>query len=119
MICAALFIVIGCDNRNHELYLEGKGEAERDLKKGLFTISIPDNTNMPAFYEYVDLLRKRYHVGSVVVSENWSHGYNDVALARVEREIGEEALKQAMRDAQGLHDSNQTATNNKTHASYR
>jgi hypothetical protein len=103
-------ILAGC-SREHEEYIEGQGQAERDLAKGEFKVAIVDGSNMPAFGEYSELLRKRYRIGWCVYSlpanpsaaEAWVRGYNEVAAPRIEREIGSQILKQTMADAETLH----------------
>lgn len=106
----ASLILAGC-SREHEEYIEGQGQAERDLAKGEFKVAIVDGSNMPAFEEYTELLRKRYRVGWCIYSlpvnppaaEAWVRGYNEVASPRIEREIGSQILKQIMADARKLH----------------
>jgi hypothetical protein len=97
-------------------FTNGHGQAERDLAAGRLTVAFtdganPDGTNVPAFWEYTDLLRKRYNIGWVVYSlpadpkaaTAWVRGYNEVAIPRIEHEIAAHVLAQAMKDAQELH----------------
>ena len=107
------FIVSGCSREQKE-YVDGQGQAERDLAKGEYKIAIADGSNMPAFWEYTELLRKRYSIGWCVyysphanrrAAEAWVRGYNEIASPRIEREVGAQILKQTFADAQKLHDA--------------
>jgi hypothetical protein len=107
VICLATVVALlmgGC-NREHEQYLEGQGQAERDLAKGELKVAISDGSNMPAFAEYTELLRKRYRVGWCVSTEPWVRGYNEIASPRIKQEIGTQILKQTMTEAQTSHDA--------------
>ena len=64
---------------------------------------------MPAaFWDYTEILRKRYNVGWVVYSlpaspdavKAWVRGYNEVAGPKVERQVGAQVLKEALLEAQ-------------------
>ena len=101
VIAAAATQMTGCSQ--DEKYLEGQGQAKRDLGRGEFMVAIADGTNMPAFVEYTDLLQKRYHVGWVVSTPSWVRGYNEVAGPEVERQVGVQVLKQTLLDAQSMH----------------
>ena len=115
-MCFVIFFTIiatttSC-SRKSELYLEGQGQAERDLKNGLFNMSEAESNNVPAYPEYMDLLHKRYGIGWCESSlpgdpraaEEWVRGYNEVALPKIEQKLGAEVLKQTMADAQKAHD---------------
>ena len=113
-LCVAAVVasmVVGC-RREHDEYIEGREQAERDLDKGEFKIAYADGTNTPAFWQYTELLHRRYHIDwcsyslpiNRPASEAWVRGYNEVALPRVEQEVGVQTLKQVMSDAQKLHD---------------
>jgi len=94
-------------SRAREEFVNGQGQAERDLAAGEMKIAFAEGTNMPAFWEYTDLLQKRYNIGWVVFSlpadrsaaAAWARGYNEVATRRIEHEITVQALKQTMTDA--------------------
>jgi hypothetical protein len=109
---AAIIIMTGC-SQEHQEYIEGRGQAERDLAHGEFKVAIADGSNIPAFAEYAELLHQRYRIRWFIYSlpanpraaEARVRGYNEVASPRIEREIGAQVLKQTMADAQKLHDA--------------
>jgi hypothetical protein len=114
-ICLAMIaaiIMVGC-SQEQDLYTEGQGQAERDLAKGEFRIAFPDDTNMPTFGQYTELLHKRYGIdwcgyslpANPRAAKAWVRGYNEVALPKIEQELGAQILKQTMADAQKLHDT--------------
>ena len=115
----AAFIVVGC-SREHDEYIEGRGQAERDLAQGTFkvafvdgTVALADNIHMSAWTEYTKLLRQRYGIGWTVFSlpayphavEAWVRGYNEVAAPRIEHEFGIGVLERTKADAQKLADT--------------
>ena len=94
--------------------VKGRGQAQRDLAHGEYKIAIAEGTNMPAFWEYANLLRKRYHISCGVYyapysnhcyAEAWARGYNEVASPRIDREIVSQVLEQTMVDAKKLHEA--------------
>jgi hypothetical protein len=106
----ATVMMTGCDRVKDEYY-EGQGQAERDLAKGELKIAVVDGATVPAFWDYTDLLRKRYRIGWCIHSlpanpraaEAWVRGYNEVSLPKIERQFGTNILKQTLADAQKLN----------------
>src|SRR5262245_44022928 len=101
-------ILLGACHRDRasDKYIEGKGAAERDITKGERKIafvdaSISDSNTPAAFWEYTEILRRRYDVGWVVYSlpndpeaaKSWVRGYNEVAGPKVEHQIAAQVLK--------------------------
>jgi hypothetical protein len=104
----------GCD-RVRDNYVEGRGQAERDIAKGELKIAFVDgavsNSDMPvAFWEYTDILRRRFSLGWRVYSlpnnpdaaKAWVRGYNEVAGAKVERKVGLQVLKEVLSEAEKI-----------------
>ena len=109
----AIATLSGCTEEHNE-YVKGRGQAQRDLAHGEYKIAIAEGTNMPAFWEYANLLRKRYHISCGVYyapysnhcyAEAWARGYNEVASPRIDREIVSQVLEQTMVDAKKLHEA--------------
>jgi len=99
-----------------DAYVEGQGQAERDIAKDELKIAFVDgalsDSDMPiAFWDYTDILRKRYHIGWVVYSlpanpdavKAWVRGYNGVAEPKIERQVGAQVLKEALLEAQKVY----------------
>lgn len=111
LAAVATIIATGCNrDRVQEEYLNGQGQAEADLAKGEFKIAFDDGTIMPEFYDYTELLHKRYNVdwcseslpANPQAAMAWVRGYNEVAGPRVERKIGAQVLKETRLEAQKL-----------------
>lgn len=115
----AAIIVVGC-SREHEEYLNGQGQADRDLAQGRLnvafvdgTVALAENINTSAWADYTKLLRQRYGIGQTVFSlpayphavEEWVRGYNEVATPRIEQEFGVGVLERTKADAQKLADA--------------
>ena len=55
-------IMCGC-NREKEEFVNGETQARQDSAAGESKIAFAEGTNLPAFWKYTDLLRKRYNRG--------------------------------------------------------
>lgn len=120
-----LFITVaaltaGCDRAPDE-YVNGQGQAERDIANGQLKIAFDDGgspgSNMPeAFWEYIQLLQKRHGIGWCTFSlpdnpraaKAWVRGYNAVAMPKIERQVGAQVLKDTLLEAQKLHEASIT-----------
>jgi hypothetical protein len=81
-----------------------------DVKSGQLKIAFVDGVNITNFWEYTQLLQKRYAVRWLVYSlpanpraaEAWVRGYNEVATINIYRRFGTNILNQALADAQPI-----------------
>ena len=100
LILCVLPLVSSCE-RVRDSYVEGQGQAQRDIAKGELKIAFVDgvlvSSNAPVtFWEYTDILHRRYNVGWCIHSlpdnpdavRAWVRGYNEVAGPKVERQVG-------------------------------
>lgn len=93
-------------------FYNGEGRANSDVEKGQTNIAIANSNHMPAYWEYSDLLRKRYGINSCVYSlpdnpdaeEAWVRGYNGVTMPTIERKFGTNFLAQIYAEAKKLHE---------------
>lgn len=100
-------LVTGCD-RVKEEYYEGRSRGAIDVRSGQLKIAFVDGVKMTNFWEYTQLLQKRYAIGWLVYSlpanpraaEAWVRGYNEVATADIYRRFGTNVLDQTLADAQ-------------------
>jgi hypothetical protein len=110
LVTVAVIVTVSC-NTELERYLDGRGQARRDLARGEFNVAIADGSNMPAFYEFNKLLYTRYHIGCTGFSlpanpraaEAWVRGYNAVAEPRITSKFGDQVLSRTMSEAEELH----------------
>jgi hypothetical protein len=104
--------IAGCNDRASEAYIDGQGQAERDIASGTLKIAYAEGS-MPMYPDYQELLQGRYHIGSVtysapgspIAAAAWAKGYNEVASTKVRCAIGDQVLKQTMAEAQKLQEA--------------
>jgi len=125
LVFLATVLIASC-TREHEGYLDGRADAQRDIAKGVLNVAYADGTQYPACTgEYMELLRKKYGVHQISYSlplypkvvEARARGYNEVAQAEIKRRFGSNILTQTMAEAQTLYESKRPASTPKTNLS--
>jgi hypothetical protein len=100
---------VGC-SRNGDYYVEGQGQADRDLASGQTNVAFLDGVSIHAYGSYTELLRTKYHIGVTSFSlpahptwaKAWVLGYNDITVQAIERKFGTNFLKKVLAGAESV-----------------